>query len=126
MAYEDCSSHFNKGIAQFHEMSADPGPENSRWHLAQGAFLEALEAAMRYPGVFLKTTVSVSTIHILIIMVHYTYNVQKSSPNNCFFATSEHRAWTTAISSAKSAYLSDNAAVNYLTQKVQSHGAKQQ
>ncbi|KAL7491331.1 hypothetical protein ACHAWT_000733 [Skeletonema menzelii] len=56
MAYEDCSSHFNKGIAQFHEMSADPGPENSRWHLAQGAFLEALEAAMRYPGVFLKTT----------------------------------------------------------------------
>lgn len=41
-------------------MAKDPGPENSRWHLAQGAFLDALEAAMRYPGVFLKTTVSVT------------------------------------------------------------------
>lgn len=61
-AYEDCSSHFNRGIAQFHNMSDDPGPENSRWHLAQGAFLEALEAAMRYPGVFLKTTVSGSLL----------------------------------------------------------------
>ena len=57
-AYEECSSNFNKGIAQFHVMSDDPGPENSRWHLAQDMFLEALEAAMRFPGVFLKTTVS--------------------------------------------------------------------
>ncbi len=39
-------------------MSDNPGPENSRWHLAQDMFLEALEAAMRFPGVFLKTTVS--------------------------------------------------------------------
>lgn len=57
-AYEDCSSNFNKGIAQFHVMSDNPGPENSRWHLAQDMFLMALEAAMRFPGVFLKTTVS--------------------------------------------------------------------
>mmetsp|Transcript_21970 Transcript_21970/g.32539 ORF Transcript_21970/g.32539 Transcript_21970/m.32539 type:complete len:539 (+) Transcript_21970:60-1676(+) len=55
-AYEDCSAHFNRGITQFHNMPPDPGPENSRWHIAQGAFLDALEAAMRYPGVFLKTT----------------------------------------------------------------------
>ncbi len=41
-------------------MAKDAGPENSRWHLAQGAFLDALEAAMRFPGVFLKTTVRVS------------------------------------------------------------------
>ena len=39
-------------------MSDNPGPENSRWHLAQDMFLKALEAAMRFPGVFLKTTVS--------------------------------------------------------------------
>jgi len=58
-AYEDCSAHFNRGITQFHNMPPDPGPENSRWHIAQGEFLDALEAAMRYPGVFLKTTVSI-------------------------------------------------------------------
>ena len=57
-AYEDCSSNFNKGINQFYKMSDDPSPDNSRWHIAQVAFLDALECAMKYPGVFLKTTVS--------------------------------------------------------------------
>ena len=64
-AYEECSSNFNKGIAQFHVMSEDPGPENSRWHLAQDMFLQALEAAMRFHGVFLKTTVSDVDIFLL-------------------------------------------------------------
>jgi hypothetical protein len=62
-AYEECSMNFNKGIAQFHKMSENPSPENSRWHIAQVAFLDAIESAMRFPGVFLKTTVSVCVIH---------------------------------------------------------------
>jgi hypothetical protein len=61
-AYEDCSAQFNRGIAQFHNMPPDAGPDNSRWHIAQGTFLDALETAMRYPGVFLKTTVSKMSI----------------------------------------------------------------
>lgn len=54
-------------------MAKDPGPENSRWHLAQGAFLDALEAAMRYPGVFLKTTVRGTTSKHCIVCcdVHF-------------------------------------------------------
>ena len=62
-AYEECSMNFNKGIAQFHKMSENPSPENSRWHIAQVAFLDAIESAMRFPDVFLKTTVSVCVIH---------------------------------------------------------------
>jgi hypothetical protein len=114
-AYEDCSAHFNRGINQFYNMPLDAGPANSRWHIAQGALLDALEAAMRYPGVFLKTTVS------------EIVNMKTSFPRttNIIPSFNAYREWTIVIYSARYVYLLDSVVVNCLMQRDRLHGVEQ-
>lgn len=55
-AYNECSANFNRGLKHMmNENSPNPSPTNSRWHLGRQALLDAIESAMKFPGVFLKT-----------------------------------------------------------------------
>jgi hypothetical protein len=56
-AYNRCANKFNCGNTLLDQtvVLTDRSPTNNRWYLAQQAFLDALAAAMKSPGAFLKT-----------------------------------------------------------------------
>lgn len=57
-AYSECSANFNRGNDHLNskESLSNPSQTNNHWYLAQTHFLDALQSAMKCPGVFLKTT----------------------------------------------------------------------
>jgi len=55
-SYNACSDAFNRGLRRTDQVSANPGPTSSRWHLAESEYLDAVDAAMKSRDAFLKTT----------------------------------------------------------------------